>query len=92
MERSVKAVSVTPDGMPIVVALMLSGVLALAIWDATRNKGEPWFKWLLPISYCVMVTSAISGVYPLMFLACLSGAMGLGLTNYWRWQKKRPGS
>lgn len=83
------ALNVTPDGMPVVVALMLLGLLAVAIWDATRFPGEPWFRWLLPVSYCVIVASAVLEIYPLLFLACVTGGAGLALTNYWRWTKRR---
>lgn len=38
------ALNVTPDGMPVVVALMLLGLLAVAVWDAMRFPGEPWFR------------------------------------------------
>lgn len=65
-------------------ALMaLAGLIGL-LWDATRKPGEPWFRWLMPLGYCVMLVG-LTVALAVGLVGVLIMSVGLGLTNYWRW-------
>lgn len=64
--------------------LVLTSPLLLLLWDAVRKPGEPWFRWLLPGGYILLVI-AIGVSLILLVPAVLIMSAGLGLTNYWRW-------
>ncbi|MGA5294670.1 hypothetical protein [Streptomyces koyangensis] len=83
------AVNVTPAGIPVVGALMALGALAFLVWDALRVPGEPWFRWLVPAGFCVMLPAVVRQWLPLIAVAALLMGAGVGLSNYWRWTRRR---
>ncbi|WP_228449872.1 hypothetical protein, partial [Streptomyces alkaliterrae] len=78
------ALNVTPAGVPVVGALGVLAVLLFLVWDALRRAGEPWFRWLVPVGFCMLLGSLALGVPAILVSGAVMG-MGLGLSNYWRW-------
>ncbi|MFF8287497.1 hypothetical protein ACF06W_32940 [Streptomyces albus] len=78
------ALNVTPAGIPVVGALMVMGFFLFLIWDALRKAGEPWFRWLLPGGFVVLLAGIALGLAVIIIGGILMGA-GMGLSNYWRW-------
>ncbi|MGA5005853.1 hypothetical protein ACPCDX_12710 [Streptomyces koyangensis] len=70
-------------------ALMALGALAFLVWDARRVPGEPWFRWLVPAGFCVMMPAVVRQWLPLIAVAALLMGAGMGLSNYWRWTRRR---
>jgi hypothetical protein len=80
--------NVTPNGIPILSAAMLLGLFGVCIWDATRYRGEPWFRWLLPFGYIFLLLGISVTSLAFVIFGAAVGALGLGLTNYWRWTRR----
>ncbi|WP_225844187.1 hypothetical protein [Streptomyces albus] len=78
------ALNVTPAGIPVVGALAVVGFFLFLVWDALRKAGEPWFRWLLPGGFVVLLAGIALGVAVIIVGGIIMGA-GLGLSNYWRW-------
>ncbi|UQA97539.1 hypothetical protein [Streptomyces halobius] len=94
MTSTTLAVNVTPAGVPVIGAVIALALLAGLVWDALRKPGEPWFRWLLPAGYCLLLAGFAVGP-PLIVGAALVMGAGLALTNRWRWthrnaQARRP--
>ncbi|MBB1243142.1 hypothetical protein GL263_06115 [Streptomyces durbertensis] len=78
------ALNVTPAGVPVVGALGALALLLFLLWDALRRAGEPWFRWLLPVGFCMLLGSLAIGIPAILVSGGVMG-LGLGLSSYWRW-------
>ncbi|MFD8317828.1 hypothetical protein [Kitasatospora purpeofusca] len=74
--------------MPVASFLLLLAVLGACLWDAQRIAGEPWFRWLLPSGFTVLVLAIATELLPLIVIGATLAAAGLALTNYWRWTRR----
>ncbi|MGW7445543.1 hypothetical protein [Kitasatospora sp. NPDC054795] len=83
------ALTVTPHGIPVLGVLVGAAMLAVALWDARRFPGEPWFRWLLPLGLVVEYAAVATLWLPLVPVGAVLLGAGLGLTNYWRWTRRR---
>jgi hypothetical protein len=66
---------------------MFLALLGACVWDATRFEGEPWFRWLLPVGCLLLLLGIFTLSLALMIIAVIIGAIGLMLTNRWRWSR-----
>ncbi|RWZ73516.1 hypothetical protein EQK42_23980 [Streptomyces albidoflavus] len=73
-------------GIPVVGAVIALGVLAFLLWDAVRVPGEPWFRWMSPGGYCLMLFAITQYWVPVIAFSALLMGVGMGLSNYWRWR------
>jgi hypothetical protein len=86
----IEALSLTPQGIPVVAYPISLVLIASAVWGSLRDSDVPWFRWLTPVGASIAFVGFLLTNLWIAEIGILVGCSGLGLTRFWKIKNNIP--
>lgn len=80
--------TVTPAGIPVGGGIVILALCALLVWDSLRLPAGAWYRWLMPIGFCLVVAAIVSNWYWVIAVGAVAMGIGLSAGKSYRQEKE----